>query len=296
LMGGSADLAPSTKTILKDKGHYSFEEYGGHNMHFGIREHAMGAIANGMALHGGIIPYTATFLIFYDYMRPPVRLAALMGLRVIYIFTHDSIGVGEDGPTHQPIEQLMALRAVPNLVTIRPADATETVEAWKVALERHRGPTALIFSRQNLPVLDRTTLAPTSGAQYGGYVLWEAATPPDVILIGTGSEVHIALEAGKLLQEKGIVARVVSLTSWELFDAQPAEYRNTVLPPDIRARISIEAAASLGWERYVGLDGIAIGLSRFGASAPGKVIYEKLGLTAQHMVDEALKLLQGRKT
>ncbi len=296
LMGGSADLAPSTKTILKDKGHYSFEEYGGHNMHFGIREHAMGAIANGMALHGGIIPYTATFLIFYDYMRPPIRLAALMGLRVIYIFTHDSIGVGEDGPTHQPIEQLMALRAVPNMVTIRPADATETVEAWKVALKRHRGPTALIFSRQNLPVLDRTTLAPTSGAQYGGYVLWEAATPPDVILIGTGSEVHIALEAGKLLQEKGIVARVVSLPSWELFDAQPAEYRNTVLPPDIRARISIEAAASLGWERYVGLDGIAIGLSRFGASAPGKVIYEKLGLTAQHMVDEALKLLQGRKT
>ena len=296
LMGGSADLAPSTKTILKDKGHYSFEEYGGHNMHFGIREHAMGAIANGMALHGGIIPYTATFLIFYDYMRPPVRLAALMGLRVIYIFTHDSIGVGEDGPTHQPIEQLMALRAVPNLVTIRPADATETVEAWKVALERHRGPTALIFSRQNLPVLDRTTLAPTSGAQHGGYILWEAATPPDVILIGTGSEVHIALEAGKLLQEKGIAVRVVSLPSWELFDTQPAEYRDTVLPPDIRARISIEAAASLGWERYVGLDGVAIGLSRFGASAPGKVIYEKLGLTAQHMVSEALKLLQGRKT
>ena len=296
LMGGSADLAPSTKTILKDKGHYSSEEYGGHNMHFGIREHAMGAIANGMALHGGIIPYTATFLIFYDYMRPPVRLAALMGLRVIYIFTHDSIGLGEDGPTHQPIEQLMALRAVPNLVTIRPADATETVAAWKIALERHRGPTVLIFGRQNLPVLDRTTLAPASGARRGGYVLWEAATPPDVILIGTGSEVHIALEAGKLLQEKGIAARVVSLPSWELFDAQPAEYRNTVLPPDIRVRISIEAAASLGWERYVGLDGIAIGLSRFGASAPGKVIYEKLGLTAQHMVDEALKLLPGRKT
>jgi transketolase len=294
LMGGAADLAPSTKTILNDQGHYGADDYGGHNMHFGVREHSMGAIANGMALHGGIIPYTATFLIFYDYMRPPVRLAALMGLRVIYIFTHDSVGVGEDGPTHQPIEQLMGLRAVPNLVTIRPADATETVEAWKVVLERRHGPTALIFSRQNLPVLDRTTLAPASGIQHGGYILWEAATPPEVILIGTGSEIHIALEAGKLLQERGIAARVVSLPSWELFDTQPAEYRNTVLPPDIRARISIEAGASLGWERYVGLDGIAIGLSRFGASAPGKVIYEKLGLTAQHMVDEAIKLLQGR--
>ena len=296
LMGGSADLAPSTKTILKDKGDYGAEEYCGHNMHFGVREHAMGAIASGMALHGGIIPYTATFLIFYDYMRPSVRLAALMGIQVIYIFTHDSVGLGEDGPTHQPIEQLMGLRTVPRLVTLRPADATETVEAWKVALEHRHGPTALVLTRQNLPVLNRTELAPASGVQYGGYILWEAAAPPDIILIGTGSEVHIALEAGKLLQEKSIAARVVSLPSWELFDAQPVEYRNAVLPPNIRARISIEAGTPLGWERYVGLDGIAIGLSRFGASAPGKVIYEKLGLTAQHMVDEALKLLQRRKT
>jgi len=293
LMGGAGDLAPSTKTILKDKGDYGADDYGGHNMHFGVREHAMGAIASGMALHGGIIPYTATFLIFYDYMRPPVRLAALMGLRVIYIFTHDSVGLGEDGPTHQPIEQLVGLRAVPNLVTIRPADATETVEAWKVALERRHGPTALILSRQNLPVLNRTTLAPASGVQHGGYILWEAATPPAVIIIGTGSEVHIALEVGKLLQDKGVAARVVSLPSWELFDAQPAEYHNMVLPPNIRARISIEAAMPLGWERYVGLDGIAIGLSRFGVSAPGKVIYDKLGLTAQRVVDEALGLLQG---
>ncbi|TET74566.1 MAG: transketolase [Dehalococcoidia bacterium] len=296
LMGGSADLAPSTKTILKDKGDYGAEEYCGHNMHFGVREHAMGAIASGMALHGGIIPYTATFLIFYDYMRPSVRLAALMGIQVIYIFTHDSVGLGEDGPTHQPIEQLMGLRTVPRLVTLRPADATETVEAWKVALEHRHGPTALVLTRQNLPVLNRTALAPASGVQYGGYILWEAAAPPDIILIGTGSEVHIALEAGELLQEKSIAARVVSLPSWELFDAQPVEYRNAVLPPNIRARISIEAGTPLGWERYVGLDGIAIGLSRFGASAPGKVIYEKLGLTAQHMVDEALKLLQRRKT
>ncbi len=296
LAGGSADLAPSTKTILKNQGHYGFEDYRGHNLHFGVREHAMGAIANGMSLHGGIIPYTATFLIFYDYMRPPVRLAALMGIRVVYIFTHDSIGLGEDGPTHQPIEQITGLRSVPNLVTIRPADATETAEAWKVALERRHGPTALILSRQKLPVLDRKILAPASGVQRGGYVLWETTSSPDVILIGTGSEVHIALEAGKLLQDKGMAARVISLPSWELFDAQPVEYRNAVLPPNLRARISIEAGVPLGWERYTGLDGVAIGLSRFGASAPSQVIYEKLGLTAQRVVDEALRLAPGRKT
>ncbi|MBA7654737.1 Transketolase [subsurface metagenome] len=251
----------------------------------------MGAIANGMSLHGGIIPYTGTFLVFYDYMRPPVRLAALMGIRVVFIFSHDSIGVGEDGPTHQPIEQLAGLRAVPNLVTIRPADATETAEAWRVALERRHGPTALILSRQNLPILDRNTLAPASGVQRGGYTLREAGSSTDIILIATGSEVHIALEAGKLLQEKGIPARIVSMPSWELFDAQPEEYRHTVLPPDIRARVSIEAATPMGWERYVGLDGVAIGIPRFGASAPGNVVYEKLGLTARHMADEALKLL-----
>ena len=295
LVGGSADLAPSTKTILKDYGHYGFKDYRGRNLHFGVREHAMGAIASGMALHGGIIPYTATFLIFYDYMRPPVRLAAMTGLRVIYIFTHDSAGLGEDGPTHQPIEQLMGLRTVPDLVMLRPADATETLEAWKIALERRNGPTALIFTRQNLPVLDRTTLSPASGVRRGGYTIWEAATQPEVILIGTGSEVHIALEAGKLLQDKGVAARVVSLPSWELFDAQPLEYRSEVLPPKIRARVSIEAGTTLGWERYVGLDGVAIGLERFGASAPAKVIYEKLGLTAEHVADKALKLLQGRE-
>jgi transketolase len=294
--GGSADLAPSTKTLLKDHGHYGFEEYRGHNMHFGVREHAMGAIASGMALHGGLIPYTATFLIFYDYMRPSVRLAALMGLHVIYIFTHDSIGLGEDGPTHQPIEQLMGLRTVPKLVTLRPADATETLEAWKVAMTRQHGPTALILSRQNLPMLDRAKLAPASGLQQGGYILWEAASLPDVIIIGTGSEVHIALEAGKLLKDKDITARVVSLPSWELFDAQPIEYRNEVLPPDIRARVSIEAATPLGWQRYVGLDGTAIGLTRFGASAPAGVIYQELGLTAQRVTDEAQRLLAEKKT
>ena len=289
--GGSADLAPSTKTTLKDHGHYGFEEYCGHNMHFGVREHAMGAITNGMSLHGGVIPYTGTFLVFYDYMRPPVRLAALMGIRVIYIFTHDSIGMGEDGPTHQPIEQLMALRQVPNLVTIRPADATETSEAWRIAIERRDGPTSLILSRQNLPILNRAELAPASGVQRGAYVIWESAPSPDVILMGTGSEVHIALQAGKILEENGVNSRVVSMPSWELFDCQPVNYRNEVLPPAIRARVSIEAGTPKGWERYVGLDGLTIGIHRFGASAPGSILYEKLGLTAQHAVSEVMKLL-----
>ncbi len=295
LVGGSADLAPSTKTILRDKGHYGFDDYRGHNLHFGVREHAMGAIASGMARHKGIIPYTATFLIFYDYMRPPVRLAALMGLRVIYIFTHDSVGLGEDGPTHQPVEQLAGLRSVPNLVVLRPADATETVEAWKIALTRRQGPTALVFTRQKLPLLDRTALAPASGVRRGGYILWQAAEAPDVILIGTGSELHIALEAGKLLKERGIAARVVSLPSWELFDAQPEGYRNSILPPSLWARVSMEAAVTLGWERYIGSKGIAIGLDRFGTSAPGKVLYERFGLSAQHMADGAVRLLEKRK-
>ncbi len=296
LVGGAADLAPSTKTLLKDCPDFKRDSYDGHNMHFGVREHAMGTICTGMALHGGIIPYGATFLIFYDYMRPPVRLAALAELRVIYVFTHDSVGLGQDGPTHQPVEHLMGLRAVPNLVTIRPADATETAEAWRIALERRNGPTALILTRQSVPVLDRQMLAPASGVRRGGYVLWEAGNQPKIILIGTGSEVHIALQAGKLLMEKGVSTRVVSLPSWALFDAQPAEYRNSVFPHDLRARVSIEAGSPMGWERYVGLDGIAIGLSRFGASAPGEVIYEKLGLTAERVTDTALNLLEGKRT
>jgi transketolase len=294
LVGGSADLAPSTRTLLKDEGDFVAADHGGRNMHFGVREHSMGAIASGMALHG-LIPYTATFLIFYDYMRPPVRLAAMMGLRVIYLFTHDSVGLGEDGPTHQPIEQLIGLRSVPNLVMIRPADATETAEAWRIALQRGDGPTALALSRQNLPVLDRKKLAPAAGVQRGGYVLWEASASPEVILIGTGSELHLALEAGQLLQAGDVAARVVSLPSWELFDAQPKEYRDSVLPSDVKARVSIEAASPLGWERYVGAEGTIIGLSRFGASAPASVIYEKLGLTAQRVADDALSLLKGGK-
>ncbi len=300
LMGGSADLAPSTKTILKDQGHYGPEEYRGHNMHYGVREHAMGAIANGMAAHGGIIPYTATFLTFSDYMRPAIRLGSLMEKRVIYIFTHDSIGLGEDGPTHQPIEHLMALRAIPNLAVIRPADATETVEAWKIALERNHGPTALIFSRQNLPILDRSmsaansgnTLAPASGVQRGGYVLWESTTKPEIIIVGTGSELHIALEGARLLAEQGVAVRVVSMPSWELFDSQSKEYREEVFPSTVRARMSVEAGTTFGWERYLGLDGVAIGVDRFGASAPIDVIYQQLGLTSERVVKEALNLLK----
>lgn len=291
-MGGSADLSPSTKTYLTGYGDFGPGDYSGRNMHFGVREHAMGATSNGMALHGGFIPYTGTFLVFYDYMRTPVRLAALMGIRVIFIFTHDSVGLGQDGPTHQPIEHLAGLRAVPGLVTIRPADATETVEAWKIAMERREGPTALLLTRQNVPVLDRKSLAAASGVRRGGYTLWEAGAPPAVILIGTGSEVHLALEAGRILKEKGVPARVVSLPSWEIFESQPIEYRRDVLPPGIRARVSIEAAGTVGWERYVGLDGVAIGLQRFGASAPGEVIYEKMGLTAGHVAQEALRILE----
>ena len=215
-----------------------------------------------------------------------------MEQRVVYIFTHDSIGLGEYGPTHQPIEQLMALRVVPNLVVLRPADATETVEAWKAALEWTQGPTVLVLSRQNLTVLDRSVLAPASDLKLGAYVLWEASDSPEVILIATGSEVHIALEAGKALQERGIKARVVSMPSWELFDAQSEEYRNNVLPPSIRARVSIEAATPVGWERYVGIDGAAIGLNHFGASAPAGVLYEQFGLTAQRVVDEAARLVK----
>ena len=292
-VGGSADLGPSNKTVLNDRGDMGPDDAGGHNVHFGVREHAMGSIANGMALHGGIIPYTATFLVFSDYMRPAMRLAALMEQRVVFVFTHDSIGVGEDGPTHQPIEQLLALRAIPNLTVLRPADATETAVAWKVALERRDGPTTLVLSRQNVPVLDRTVLAPADGLRRGGYILWESGSGPDVILMATGSEVSIALDAGKLLSESGVAVRVVSLPSWEMFDAQSAEYRDSVLPPGVKARVSIEAATPMGWERYVGPEGVAIGIPSFGASAPPPVLYEKFGLTSRNVADEALRLLGG---
>ena len=265
-----------------------------HNMHFGVREHAMGAIAGGMALHGGLIPYTATFLIFSDYMRPPMRLAALMGQRVIYVFTHDSIALGEDGPTHQPVEQLLGLRSIPNMVVLRPADATETAMAWRAALERVDGPTSLLLTRQGLPILDRAECAPADGVLRGAYVLWEGGPgPASVVLIGTGSETHVALDAAKALADKGVSARVVSMPSWELFDAQPQAYRDAVLPPSVTARVSVEAARTMGWERYVGPGGVSIGVDTFGASAPYQRIYREYGVTAERVAEAAESLLNG---
>ena len=294
LTGGSADLAPSTKTHLAGYGDFGWDEYCGHNMHFGVREHAMGAIVNGMALHGGLIPYSATFLQFADYMRPPMRLAALMGIRAIYVFTHDSIGLGEDGPTHQPVEHLLSLRAIPNLTVIRPGDARETAEAWRAALLNTGGPSALIFSRQNLPLLSDDGGAQARGLHRGAYILWQSgAGQPEVILIGSGSETQFALEAGKALATGGVNARVVSMPSWELFDRQPAEYRESVLPSAVRARVAVEAAIKLGWEHYVGLDGAVVGMNGFGASAPASVLYQKFGITAEAIVARARQLLQG---
>jgi transketolase len=252
----------------------------------------MGAIAGGMALHGGLIPFTATFLVFADYMRPPMRLGALGEARVVYVFTHDSIAVGEDGPTHQPIEQVMNLRAVPNLTVIRPADATETTEAWKAALRKRTGPTALVLSRQSLPVIDRERYPGAENLHCGAYVLWQAEeSGPQVILIGTGSEVHLALEAARLLAAEGINARVVSMPSWELFDQQPADYRESVLPSEVRARVAVEAGMALGWEHYAGLDGAVVGMHSFGASAPGKVVLEKFGFTPESVTAQAKALL-----
>jgi transketolase len=293
LFGGSADLAPSTKTLISGQADFSRDRYDGRNLHFGVREHAMGAIANGMALHGGIIPYTATFLTFSDYMRPPMRLAAMMGIRVIYVFTHDSIGLGEDGPTHQPVEHLMGLRSVPGLDVIRPADATETIEAWRAALLRASGPTALILTRQDVPALDRSTFPSAQGLQRGAYVLWQSeGGVPEVILIGTGSEVTIALDAARRVAAEGLNVRVVSMPSWELFDRQPPDYRESVLPPAVRVRVAVEAGLKLGWEHYVGLDGAVVGMDHFGASAPAEVLYEKFGITADAVVSEVGRLLQ----
>ena len=291
LIGGSADLAPSTRTALDDRGDIGPGEFAGHNLHFGVREHAMGAVANGIALHGGAIPYTATFLVFSDYMRPSIRLGALMGQQVIYVFTHDSIGVGEDGPTHQPIEHLMSLREIPGLVVSRPADATETVEVWRAAIARRNGPTVMAFTRQNLPVLDRSELASASGVLKGGYTLWESSDSPRIIIIATGSEVHVALEAGKTLGDEGTAVRVVSMPSCDVFDEQPKEYRDQVLPPSVRARVSVEAGSTKGWERYVGLDGASVGMTGYGASAPAGTLYEKFGITAERVADEARKLV-----
>ena len=289
LLGGSADLAPSTNTLLAfaDVGTLGADNPGGRNMHFGIREHAMGAIANGMALCG-LRPYAATFFVFSDYMRPSIRLAAIMGLPVLYIFTHDSIAVGEDGPTHQPIEQLAALRAIPGMIVLRPADANEVAEAYRVALASTNRPVALVLTRQNLPTLDRSQLAPASGVKRGGYVLADAADgKPQVILIATGSEVAVCLDARQQLAAEGIQARVVSLPSWRLFDEQPADYRDSVLPPECHARVGVELGVSFGWEKYLGRCGRFVGMSGFGVSAPVGVLLKHFGITADNVAAQA---------
>ena len=293
LIGGSADLAPSTKTLLKGLGDHEAANPGGRNLHFGVREHAMGAAVNGMALHGGLRPYGATFFTFSDYMRPSLRLSALMELPVVWIYTHDSIFVGEDGPTHEPIEHLASLRAIPRLITIRPADANETAVAWRVALECAK-PVALILSRQNLPVFDRSQVASAEGLRQGAYILAEAKSgKPDLILIGTGSEVALALEAREALADRRIWARVVSMPSWELFEAQPEEYREQVLPGNVPVRLAVEAGSPMGWDRYVGPFGGVVGIqNRFGASAPYPVLAEKYGFTVHHVVAQAEELLQ----
>jgi transketolase len=292
LIGGDADLSVSTSTALKDAGSFDGRTGAGRNLHFGVREHAMGAIANGIAYHGGLRPFVATFFCFSDYMRPAVRLAALSELPVIYVWTHDSIALGEDGPTHQPIEQLMSLRAMPNLAVLRPCDGNETTEAWRWAMTQRRGPAAIILTRQKLPVLDRTQLGAASGLGRGAYVLADAdGGMPQAIIIATGSEVHIALAARDQLTKDGIKTRVVSMPCWEIFAQQSAGYRDTVLPPSITARVSVEAGATFGWCRWVGDEGIAVGIDRFGASAPGPVNMEKLGFTPEHVADAVRRLV-----
>ena len=290
LIGGSGDLTGSNKTKTDGMHHLRRDDFGGRYIHYGVREHVMGGVMNGMALHGGVRPYGGTFLIFSDYMRPTIRLAAMMGLPVIYVFTHDSIGLGEDGPTHQPVEHLPSLRAIPNLVTFRPADANEAAVGWQVALRRKDGPTALVLTRQKLPTMDRQRHAPAGEAVRGAYVLSDVEDP-EVILIGTGSETQISLEAKYVLEEDGIAARVVSMPSWELFAEQPAAYQEQVLPPAIKARVAVEAAAPLGWERYVGDVGATVGLAWFGASAPYQEIYEHRGLTPEAVAQTARRVL-----
>ncbi len=294
LIGGSADLAPSNNTYLKG---YSVFEPGkaGRNIHFGVREHAMAAALNGMALSNMLIPYGGTFLIFSDYMRASMRLSALMGVHVIYVMTHDSVGLGEDGPTHQPVEHLTAYRAMPNMTVIRPADANETIEAWKVALTRRQGPVMLVLTRQKLPVLDRTVNAPASGLKRGAYVVSDSRGRPDLIILSSGSEVHICLEAAETLRKSGYKVRVVNMASFELFEEQPESYRRSVLPPGVTTRLAVEAGASLSWHKYTGLEGAVIGIDRFGASAPAKVIFEKLGLTPGNVVRQGRALLKKRR-
>ncbi|HEX4439520.1 MAG TPA: transketolase, partial [Thermoanaerobaculia bacterium] len=290
LLGGDADLSESTKTTIEGGGDFDAKTGEGRNVHYGVREHAMAGIANGFAYHGGVRPFVATFFCFSDYMRPSVRLSAINELPVIYVWTHDSIGLGEDGPTHQPVEQLASLRAMPHMMVIRPGDANETSEAWRAAIE-HRGPVGLVLSRQNLPVLERT--GQKGDVSRGGYVLADASGgKPRIILMATGSELQLAFEGRKRLEAEGIPTRVVSMPCWGFFDQQPREYRESVLPPSVRARLSIEAGVTQGWHRYVGDGGGSIGVDRFGASAPGEIVMREYGFTVDHVVEFAHGLLR----
>jgi transketolase len=292
LIGGSADLQSSNNTNMKGFGVFHAEDFRGRNIWFGVREHAMGAALNGMALHGGVKVFGATFFVFSDYLRPAIRLSALMKQPVIYIFTHDSIAVGEDGPTHEPIEHLPALRVIPGMTVLRPADANETTEAWRYAVQNEDGPVALILTRQGLPVLPNTETLAKEWFAKGAYVLADAGSSPDVVLLASGSEVSLAMQAREKLAEQGIAARVVSMPSWELFDKQPQEYRDSVLPPHVKARVAIEMAHPLGWEKYVGEQGAVIGIQSFGASAPGEIVMREFGFTVEHVVDTVKRVLQ----
>jgi transketolase len=292
LLGGSADLAPSNNTALKGIPAFQKDTHIGRDFHFGVREHAMGSVVNGMAYHGMLRPYGATFLIFSDYMRPPIRLSALSHLNSIWVFTHDSIGVGEDGPTHEPIEQLASLRAIPNMVVVRPADANETAHAWRVALSRTHGPTLMALTRQNLPTLDRTVYADAANLEKGAYVLADLGpVAPQLILMASGSEVGLIVEAGKKLAESGVGVRLVSVPSWELFKAQDAAYRESVLPAALKARLAVEAGASQGWDRFVGDGGDILAIDHYGASAPGPILFEKFGFTVENVLAKAKELL-----
>jgi transketolase len=303
MIGGAADLVESTKTLFEGAGEFS-SVHAGRNVPFGIREHAMGAIVNGAAAHGGIVkPYGSTFLMFSDYMRGAVRLSALMGLPVVWVWTHDSIGLGEDGPTHQPVEHYASLRAIPHLWVMRPGDANETAEAWRVALEREDGPVALLLSRQNVLVLDREAVADADGVQRGGYVLWDSPTAaaagpgqaqrePEIVLIATGAEVPLTLEAGRALAERGTRTRVVSMPCMDLFEEQSQQYRDEVLPPAARARLAVEPGASMSWWKWVGIDGDVLGLDRFGASAPGTTVLKELGFSVENIIARASALLE----
>jgi transketolase len=293
LIGGSADLAPSNNTWLQAYPAFSSDCHEGRNIHFGVREHGMGAAVNGMSYHGGLIPYGGTFMVFSDYMRGAVRISALSHLGSIWVFTHDSIGVGEDGPTHQPVEHLAALRTIPHLLTLRPGDANEVREAWKVAISNRHRPTALILTRQNLPTLDRSVFAPAEGLAKGAYVLADLGPgKPQIILMASGSEVELIVAAGRRLAESGISVRLVSFPSWELFVEQDSAYRAAVLPPEIELRLAVEAGVSQGWHQWTGPKGRILSLDRFGASAPGKVAFENLGFSAKHVEEIALDLLK----